>query len=393
MVGTSTDPTQAAKLLDLSAFDTIGEGLALEMRGSSTSRTLEDDAVQDGLVPNPVTLAASASSATTSSHAVERAASAAPSVKGFASFFKSATAKLLSPSSSSTASANAVPSTDSKPDPESTVSVSSKEAAKLLQHSASPEPASPSTPTAESAGFLQLGKSAFASLLRKPRAESPSDASAGRDEPEFLDDVPSAIAAGRAQSLNLTAKKSTSRKDISDPDAPPPQPPTLLRSLSKKNATLSRAGTRAKTPGPPGNGAGDDDGTPRNIEDVAKDGVLTLLRTASVKRTATLSRANSASDAAAASTSDAPSVSSGITYAAAKAALKAEFNKPSIAELQAELAALRGTDQAAEPVAWFLAPGKKKDDNDIVPSVRSLSRLGSTSGNGRSASRLGSGRE
>ncbi|KAI8612664.1 hypothetical protein BC830DRAFT_1170871 [Chytriomyces sp. MP71] len=161
--------------------------------------------------------------------------------------------------------------------------------------------------------------------------------------------VLSAIAAGRSNSLILTPKKSVLRKDAFDADAPPPQP---SRSVARR-MQLSPAGTRAKAPGPPSNGAGDDDAISRNIDDAAKDGVLTLLRTTSVKRTATLARTNAFRTR--------PSPRSRRTYcnkryhlitcAAAKAAFKAEFN---IAELQVELAALRGTDQAAE----FLAPGE-----------------------------------
>ncbi|KAJ3266493.1 hypothetical protein HDU77_000593 [Chytriomyces hyalinus] len=393
MVGTNTKTQDILAGVDLSAFDSIGESILADPSAKTSSSSSSSSAAASPSVtpqpggpssspaPNPVALTEASVPGSRAKSVDKGKVKEKESKGGFASFFKTKFLGGLAGAANSTATesnqtANAAagatvvetvatntqselaqstttPSTTttttdllggeqsnngvSLSSVKRSTSVKSIKATSTLARKAAASPdnmdSNPSSLTAASSSFMDLGKSAFASLLRKPRSETPV-------EDDLLDEVASARKTiPRKPTIPKAEGKSSSTRRSAENLEDNATVPSLARSPSAMR-TLPRKQTTSK---------GQSTSENVNIEDQAKDGIMTLLRSASLKRSVSV-KAN-------ASTAATPQAAS-INLASAKAALKAEFNKPSLASLQAELAVLRGEDP--EPAPWFLAPGKKK---------------------------------
>ncbi|KAJ3240978.1 hypothetical protein HDU81_002147 [Chytriomyces hyalinus] len=383
MVGTNTKTQDILAGVDLSAFDSIGESILADTTTGKTSAAPSPSVTpqpgpSSSPAPNPVALT-EASVPGSRAKSVDKGKVKEKESRGFASFFKTkflgglagansaganegdqtgasagetvastrasgketSTQSGLAQSTTTTTTTTDLAGEQSNGVSLSTVnrstSVKSIKATSTLARkaAASPDNTDPTTTAssslaAASSSFMDLGKSAFASLLRKPRSETPV-------EDDLLDEVPSARRTiPRKPTIPKAEGKTSTRRSAEDLDDNVTVP-SLARSPSAMR-TLPRQQTSK----------GQSTSENVNIEDQAKDGIMTLLRSASLKRSVSVK-----ADASAATPQTAA-----INLASAKAALKAEFNKPSLASLQAELAALRGEEP--EPAPWFLAPGKKK---------------------------------
>ncbi|TPX46428.1 hypothetical protein CcCBS67573_g10312 [Chytriomyces confervae] len=390
MVGTNTKTQDILAGVDLSAFDSIGESILADPSAKSSSSsnsaaaspsvTPQPGGPSSSPAPNPVALTEASGPGSRAKSVDKGKVKEKESKGGFASFFKtkflgglaganSATTENNQTAASAAAAATAVETVATNTQSElaqstttattttattellggeqsnngvslsnvkRSTSVKSIKATSTLARKAAASPdnmdSNPSSLTAASSSFMDLGKSAFASLLRKPRSETPV-------EDDLLDEVASARKTiprkptiPKAEGKTSSTRRSAENLDDNVTVPSLARSPSAMRTLPRKQTSKGQSTSENV-----------------NIEDQAKDGIMTLLRSASLKRSVSV-KAN----ASAAATPQAAS----INLASAKAALKAEFNKPSLASLQAELAVLRGEDP--EPAPWFLAPGKKK---------------------------------
>ncbi|KAI8830139.1 hypothetical protein BJ741DRAFT_621175 [Chytriomyces cf. hyalinus JEL632] len=393
MVGTNTKTQDILAGVDLSAFDSIGESILADPSGKTNSSSSSSNSAapspsvtpqpggpSSSPAPNPVALTETSVPGSRAKSVDKGKVKEKESKGGFASFFKTkflgglagshsaategdhtgaaaavetvaaaagANGKDTNTQSELAQSTSATTTTTTEGEQSNGVSLSSVKrstsvksikATSTLARKAAASPdnmdSNPSSLPAASSSFMDLGKSAFASLLRKPRSETPV-------EDDLLDEVPSARKTiprkptiPKAEGKSSSTRRSAENLDDNVTVPSLARSPSAMRTLPRKQTSKGQSTSENV-----------------NIEDQAKDGIMTLLRSASLKRSVSV-KADSSTAAAT------PQQAASINLASAKAALKAEFNKPSLASLQAELAALRGEDP--EPAPWFLAPGKKK---------------------------------